>query len=444
MLALLFVVGALLGQGVPVLPNQGGTVSGVLRTATGAPAAGVRVAALARPEALQDLASSSSFAGLVETDAQGRYRIENISPGRYYVVAGRVDVPTYYPGTLQATDGTVVLITPGITVSSIDFVLNNASAGRALDSRGSGWVIPLQVRMENGGKVPVSAGGRFPVLRFTRVGSSAVDAPLNAPSLTISNLLSSIVGSLANVTPPIPQYRVSVENLPEGYGVKSLVFGSVDLKVSPLQLPPSSATALVPLGQSVSAVLTSPSPLPGSGARVAGRIRGDVKRTIYISGKPGAVYADGAFEFTGVPPGRHTIVTLDNPGGSPFGANLVVGDRDLLDVDLEEIAVAPAGSDRPAPPAPAGQRTPGTRIPLASIRGRVLDAETREPFNAGRVGVNGDYSANITFDDDGRFEIRKLLPGTYVLEVTAFGIGTVSRTVVIDEQGATVELTIGP
>jgi hypothetical protein len=81
MLAILLAFSAVFAQGGPALTNQNGTITGVLRTVAGAPAVGVRVSALARPDAINDLAAATAFAGLVETDNAGRYRLENIPPG---------------------------------------------------------------------------------------------------------------------------------------------------------------------------------------------------------------------------------------------------------------------------------------------------------------------------------------------------------------------------
>ena len=47
---------------------------------------------------------------LAETDSTGRYQLENVPPGRYYITAGRLDVLTYYPGTLEVSQGLVVSI----------------------------------------------------------------------------------------------------------------------------------------------------------------------------------------------------------------------------------------------------------------------------------------------------------------------------------------------
>lgn len=428
MLAFVLMIAALL-QGVPVLPNQGGTISGTLRSAGGAPAAGVRVSALTKPDKVEDLSATSSLAGLAETDASGRYLLENIAPGRYYIVAGRLDAPTYYPGVVTATQGRDVLVIPGATVNGIDFVLNNASAGRAPEGSGSPvWVVGIQVRVENGGGVPVFTAGRFPFLRFTRSKSPTIEAAFN----------------LASVTLPYSDYRVTVESLPEGYALRALTFGTVDLTNDELQLAPQGVPSLPgAAGQNIALVLTRRLARETGGVRISGRIQGNPRRSIYISGTAGSTYADGSFEFGNVPPGRHTIVTLDNPDGAPsLGAELLVTDRDITGVALEELSVAPAGASVPGAPALPVAGITTSRITAAAIRGRVVAAETREPFSAGKVVVNGNYSRAVPLNDDGTFEIPKLLSGQYVLEATVFGIGTITKTVEVDRRNVLLELSL--
>src|SRR5262252_6440994 len=150
MIAVFLALSMLAVQGVPVVPNQTGTVTGSLKTAAGTPAAGVRVSALSKPESVVDLNEASSLAGIGETDASGRFRLENIPPGRYYIVAGNIDVPTYYPGVVNVREGKDILVAPGVTIPGIDFVLNNVSVGRAISSGtpAPSWVVSLQTRIE--------------------------------------------------------------------------------------------------------------------------------------------------------------------------------------------------------------------------------------------------------------------------------------------------------
>jgi hypothetical protein len=430
MFALLLVFTASFLQAGPPLINQtgqNGTIAGVLRTTDGALAVGVRISAMTRPDELKDLAASASFAGLGETDSAGRYRLENIPAGRYYIVAGRVDAPTYYPGTVQPGEGTVITMAAGQTITGIDFVLNPGSVGRAdANNSGASWVIPIQTRVEGGGKIPIFSAGLFPMVR---VGGNAV--PLTGPSVTF--------GLPAGTT--APSYRVTVENLPATYELKSLVSGATNLQTTALQLPARSISAVVV----PSVVVTlAPRPTVTTGVRVSGQLRGDAKRAVYISGNPGTVYTDGTFEFSGVAPGRHRIVAFESFGaGRPQGSTLVVGDRDVVNIDLEDIAVLPADSDRPSPPEPAGNRAPGSRGKIANIRGRVVDGDTQEPFNAGKVTVNGNYSVSFSLNDDGRFEVPGLLSGKYVLEAAIFGVGIVTREVILDELDVAIDLSIG-
>jgi len=233
---------------------------------------------------------------------------------------------------------------------------------------------------------------------------------------------------------------VTVGDLPDSYELRSLTYDSTDLKVNALQLPPGNAGMVVT--PSIVVTLTSRALPQPAGVRVSGWIGGNPKRSIYISGNPGATFSDGTFEFLGVSAGRHAVVALDNSGVErPLGAALVVGDRDLLNIDLEEVSILPADFDRPTAPQERGNRLPGSRSAMVSIRGRVVDGDTRAPFSAGKVMVNGNYSATFSLNDDGGFEVPRLLPGKYLLEAVVFGIGTVSREVILDEADVTLELS---
>jgi len=125
---LAFLVSLLLVQ-APNLPSLNGTVTGALHTSLGKPAAGVRVTALVPPASSDEAFSATSMVSLGETDPEGQYRLEGIPPGRYY--AGRVDFPTYYPGSNNLTGGTIITVPPSTTVSGMDFVLKDESSGRA-------------------------------------------------------------------------------------------------------------------------------------------------------------------------------------------------------------------------------------------------------------------------------------------------------------------------
>jgi Spy/CpxP family protein refolding chaperone len=182
----------LIAQIVPTPASQSGSVTGVIRTATGVPASGIRVTAM-RVDSTDD--RLRAMASLSQTDATGRYRLDNVPPGRYYITAGRVDLPTYYPGTLDMTKGTVISISSSSPSSDIDFVIQDTSAAvptvagvPGLRSGGPGGILPVlgvlnginsplgNTFQGQGGPAPRSAGpGR-------NSGAAAANPP--APGLT--------------------------------------------------------------------------------------------------------------------------------------------------------------------------------------------------------------------------------------------------------------------
>jgi hypothetical protein len=99
------------------------SVSGVVRASDGRPASKVSVTAL-RADTITTIRAMLS---LTETDSDGRYRLENVPPGSFYITAGRLDVPTYYPGTLQIKEAQIVSVPSGGTLTAIDFVVQDAS-----------------------------------------------------------------------------------------------------------------------------------------------------------------------------------------------------------------------------------------------------------------------------------------------------------------------------
>src|SRR5215470_4043618 len=97
---------------VTLLQSENGVVTGRLLSADGAGLAGVRVAAVPAPEAGRGEATEFLTA-ISQTDASGAYRLENLSPGRYYIRAGLVDSPTYYPGTMILSEARIMIVARG-------------------------------------------------------------------------------------------------------------------------------------------------------------------------------------------------------------------------------------------------------------------------------------------------------------------------------------------
>ena len=82
-------------------PSQSGTV---VRTSQGRERQSGRRrtrAAKHQPESLTNSAANVAMARIVETDANGRYFLDDIPQGRYFISGGRLDQPAYYPGAKE-------------------------------------------------------------------------------------------------------------------------------------------------------------------------------------------------------------------------------------------------------------------------------------------------------------------------------------------------------
>jgi hypothetical protein len=439
LLALLLAV-----QGIPVLPNRGGTVTGVLKDSSGKPAPGVRVGAITQPDSPGDLSSASAMASISQTDEAGRYRLENVPPGRYYIAAGRVDFPTYYPGTLALASGKIVAITPGAVVDGIDFSMQDSSV-RVAFSEALGSVLTFslnaQASVEGSGRIPVFSPNGFVLIRLTNANDgSRTDAPITASTIAVSG--------------PTAEYRVNIENLPPGFGVKAIMAGATNVTSGILKLSTLSFTTSPAPGQptgpttastNLSVTLTRPASAPEAvpGVRVSGQVKNTGRRSIYLSGKPGMFYSDGTFEFRGVPPGLHTIATVESPGSmNRFGASLVVGDRDIEGVQLQEIALLPVDIQTEAQAGANVPRNAGTTVPLRSLQVAVMEAGSRAPAGPGTVYVTGPFGTSFDLPPDGRFEFSRLLPGKYIFEIQAFRRPPVTKTVVMGDADVSVEVEV--
>jgi hypothetical protein len=484
-----FILSVLLAlQGIPIQAQLSGTVSGVLKDQTGKPLAGVRMAAVTKPDSPAEALSSAAMASIAETNAEGRYVLENIPPGRYYIAAGRVDFQTFFPGTPEMTAAKDVSVTSGAKISGIDFALDDNSAGRANAGNASGRAatvdIPFLVIVDGGGPTPVSGGGQITTLLLTNTaGGCCTPTPLSIGRTTVS---STQTGT----------YKVTIENLPENYVVKSMTSGPTNLLVDTLKVLPQNfqgVTTMIfqssiagSIVQQVNYSLSLFSPLPTdpaaqqaylagvaaaqgrqqqqpyvpispiritlsrvtpkttNGVRVSGTLNSPGTRTVYASGISGATYEDGTFEILGVPPGRHVIATRYNPPRTnPLGTSVVVEYRDLSGIVIDETTLLPGLSWEPTAALPVKNHAEGV-VPLANVAGTLAEEESKQPIREGTIiirSTNDYYAGSVNVDTEGRFEIPKVLPGTYDLEVHVFGHSTTKRRLEIDDENLKVNLT---
>jgi hypothetical protein len=117
---------SLLIAAILLIQAPNGTVTGRVLTSSGVPAVGVRVTAKSVADSAAP-ATPDVLVSIVQTDSEGRFRLENVAPGRYYITAGLVASPTYYPGTVVMGDAKAIDITTGSTANVPDFTIQPAS-----------------------------------------------------------------------------------------------------------------------------------------------------------------------------------------------------------------------------------------------------------------------------------------------------------------------------
>src|SRR5215471_2975099 len=190
MIVVLYLIAAGMMQ-TPVataLQTQTGTASGIVRTASGDPAAGVRVAAVAIPDS-DAKPSEGAMLSLAQTDSAGQFKLENIVPGRYFIQAGLIDAPTYYPGVTTTTGATSILITAGATINGLNFAMSRGSLGVRVSGRvplTSGRPVLIAIRGGTGPSITTTAqvrpDGTFEFQKVTPGSYTLMPSPANGLS----------------------------------------------------------------------------------------------------------------------------------------------------------------------------------------------------------------------------------------------------------------------
>jgi hypothetical protein len=342
-------------QGAPAA--RPGGLAGQLRTG-GAPAVAIRVVAVPAPTATvrpsegQEYYSTQNPVSTTLTDSQGRYRLTDVPPGRYFIMAGS----TYYPSTVNPDAATVVTVAAGSTTDNLDFALLGQLGGKV-----SGRVTPkpdspgqMKAVISGGGldgflEVPVSADGAFEFGRVptgpylidlyptppgmaafrVRVGDKDVtglelvrppthmvtgrivvqNGPLPRALLEFHTLQSHVsvkINSDGTFSTPLhsASHRVELAGMPGGYSIASVRVGSQTVP----QLVVGSADV-----SGVVITVAAPASLPHvrgqinglPGARLASarvEMTGPIVGSIETSVRP-----DGSFEFAAATPGMYSL-----------------------------------------------------------------------------------------------------------------------------------------
>lgn len=286
---------------VTLQQSETGVVTGRLLSADGTASAGVRVMAVLVPEAGGGEATEV-LAAISQTDASGTYRLENLSPGRYYIRAGLVDSPTYYLGATTPSEARVITVARGSVQSGVDFVLLRGAgvklSGRVvLDPRQQPSPELRRVMLARGApfvaEVPTDENGTFEFLRVPpgsysvvirgaagvrgiQVGDKDVtgielqvplryevtarmvverNGPLPKRPVGVFFVGTAIFprGSQAQFLSDAPikilfledSYRSVPNDIPQGYTVTSIMRGSLDLMKEPLKIPSDNTSEIV-------------------------------------------------------------------------------------------------------------------------------------------------------------------------------------------------------
>jgi hypothetical protein len=106
-------------------PQPTGGISGRIVFRDGLPAARIMVNATAVPAPGRPAAPPRATL----TDPSGIYRLENLSPGSYYVRANFSGSTLLYPGVTTEAEATAVAVTPGPPLGNIDIVVPDFLSG---------------------------------------------------------------------------------------------------------------------------------------------------------------------------------------------------------------------------------------------------------------------------------------------------------------------------
>ena len=117
-------------------PQQGtGVLAGRITSLQGDPIAGIRVAALETAYPRMNIVDQA------ETDRDGRYRLQNVPAGEYFIVADPFSSPGYFPGTGNRDESRRVTVAAGATNSNLDFAfVRNSGILRAVRTPSPGSV----------------------------------------------------------------------------------------------------------------------------------------------------------------------------------------------------------------------------------------------------------------------------------------------------------------
>jgi hypothetical protein len=333
----------------------------------GNPAVGIWIGAMPLPTGTAVITDGPQYysptvtASEILTDNQGRYRLTNIPPGRYYIIAGVVgEDATYYPAVANTRTATVLTVAPGSSTPNIDFKLL-----RPIGRKVSGHVKP------NPNNPEVRAtffGGRLEEVLRVQLGPD---------------------GSFDFGHVPPGNYLLGLFPQPAGLASMSVKVTDADVSGLELVIPPTHAVT--------GKIVVENGPLPHALLEfnslqnyiVGGHINPDGTFTAQLHA------AKHRVDLAGMPVGWY--VSSVRVGTTDATQGFVVGNSNVSGVVIN--VAAPA------------------RLPR--IRGKITGIpEARLASTKVEVSgpINGSLSASVKAD--GSFEIPAVMPGLYKLKLS--------------------------
>jgi hypothetical protein len=255
----------------PAPDAESGPISGQILNWDGTPAISVAVAvAPANPPNLQLM--KGSIAGVMQTDSAGRYRFDNIPPGRYVVAAGMpmfsgetveppvISAPTFYPGVADRPNATIIVFGGATAAPELRFRLTHPASPIPLFSA-QGKVTGMTAANLN--VISAARGGPWPgrtnlqVLFFSHPGTGVFPPVRGNSNSVLLNCGAREPGRLVNGPELLhleglghvtPDGFYEVRNLPAGRYRACLPSGLGALTVDDIRVGPSNAIANFDLG----------------------------------------------------------------------------------------------------------------------------------------------------------------------------------------------------
>lgn len=375
----------LLLQAAPFVP---GAVAGQLRSIDGAPAVAVRVVAVPVPTGTTVPDEGPNYFNLAPptaatlTDNEGNFRLQELRPGRYYLMAGTAGQATYFPGAGHINDAQPINVSAGFIVENLNLKLLHRLGGKLsgrinanLATIGSKTATLTGGKLDEILEVPLAADGAFefghvpPGLYLLSVypppsGMASVPVQVGDADITGLQLVplptSVVTGRIIAENGPIPwgllgfyteqsyvgavinpdgsfsvrlhaaHHQIDFAGIPVGYSVASVKLGSQDVSrgftvgnsdLSGIVVTLKVSRRLAPVSGQITGL--PPARLSSTSVELTGPIVGSLEAP---------VKADGSFGYEAVTPGLYRLRLVNVPEFAPM--LVVVQDAEPTEVKV--------------------------------------------------------------------------------------------------------------